>query len=105
MSLTHSHAALAKGRWHCSAGGIWFRFCLFFAVSLLPGCIVTIQVRRYGGEWHMLRFLIGKPGLFPDAVKELDELIAFLTEKVSVCIWMSGNCVDLENTVTERVSV
>lgn len=28
--------------------------------ALLPGCLVTTQVRRYAGDWYMLRFLIGK---------------------------------------------
>lgn len=55
--------------------------------SILRGCLVTTQARRYAGEWHMLRFLISKPGLFPDAVKELDELLAFLKAE-GVCVHM-----------------
>jgi len=55
--------------------------------SILPGCSVTTQVRRYAGDWYMLRFLIGKPSLFPDAVKELDELQAFLAAE-GVCVHM-----------------
>lgn len=62
-------------------------FQFFDPCVLLPGCLVTTQVRRYAGDWHMLRFLIRKPGLFPDAVKELDELQAFLTAQ-GVCVHM-----------------
>lgn len=41
----------------------------------------------YSDGWHTLRFLIGKPGLFPDSVKEFDEVLAFLTAE-GVCVHM-----------------